>query len=448
MNDEDRRKLQTSRSFLVKNIENIEDINEELYTREVFTDGMKADVEVQDTKEKKVRKFLDILPRRGPDAFEIFLDVLNQTKNKHVYDRLITGSSGATYQRSYIAQPVNLPTIGGDNQLPETWPDERSILEASQCKIKPHDPSLMQHTVSGRAYQMKRNPRGRAVIINNKIFHGPVQKIDGKNRVMLAMREGTDEDVQGLHKLFTDLHFHVKIHKDKNAQKIVDILQEEANDAQFHRHADCFILIILTHGKQNAIYGSDGKTVEIRDIKDMFNARNFPCMEQKPKLFFIQACRGEEYDGGRNKTVPDASSTDCAMSGNVINLALERTRLEFDKVSIEKANDTDAMVEKSVATDSHRLVAMATTMDMVSFRNRILGSWFMQAVIYVFRKCSHNEDILSMLSDVNHLVSLGRAKDRENRDAVAVSEFESTLSKRFYFFPHQCETVPIQASTS
>lgn len=46
MNDEDRRKLQTSRSFLVKNIENIEDINEELYTREVFTDGMKADVEV------------------------------------------------------------------------------------------------------------------------------------------------------------------------------------------------------------------------------------------------------------------------------------------------------------------------------------------------------------------------------------------------------------------
>lgn len=65
---------------------------------------------------------------------------------------------------------------------------------------------------------MKRNPRGRAVIINNKIFHGPVQKIDGKNRVMLAMREGTDEDVQGLHKLFTDLHFHVKIHKDKNAQ--------------------------------------------------------------------------------------------------------------------------------------------------------------------------------------------------------------------------------------
>lgn len=67
-----------------------------------------------------MRKFLDILPRRGPEAFDIFLDVLNQTKNKHVYDRLMTGSPAATYQRSYIAQPVNLPTIGGDNQLPES----------------------------------------------------------------------------------------------------------------------------------------------------------------------------------------------------------------------------------------------------------------------------------------------------------------------------------------
>ena len=75
-------------------------------------------------------------------------------------------------------------------------------------------------------------------------------------------------------------------------QKIVDILQEEARDVQFHRNADCFILIILTHGTQNAIYGSDGKTVDIKEIKDMFNARNFFCMENKPKLFFFQACRG------------------------------------------------------------------------------------------------------------------------------------------------------------
>lgn len=432
MNEDDRRKLQTSRSFLVKNIENIEDINEELYTLDVFTEGMKADVEVQETKEKKVRKLLDILPRRGPNAFGIFLSVLKETNNQHVYDKLVIGDTSASYQGHYVGPPVD---ITGDTKLPETWPDQRSIEEASESKIKEHEPSLIRHVESGRAYQMKRNPRGRVVIINNKIFHGPVKEINGKNRVMLAMREGTDEDALGLHKLFTELHFIVKEHKDKNSQKIIDILQEEARDVQFHRHADCFILIILTHGTQNAIYGSDGKTVDIKDIKDMFNARNFPCMENKPKLFFIQACRGEEYDSGQSKTVESTP----------INLKIEKTRRSIDEFTFE--NHADALVEKPVAADAHRLVAMATTMDMVSFRNKVLGSWFMQAVIYIFRKNAHKEDLLSMLCDVNHLVTLGKARDHENREAVAVSEFESTLSKRFYFFPGKCETVAVQASS-
>jgi hypothetical protein len=44
MNDEDRRSLQISRSFIVKNIENIEDITEELFSRDVFTESMKSDV--------------------------------------------------------------------------------------------------------------------------------------------------------------------------------------------------------------------------------------------------------------------------------------------------------------------------------------------------------------------------------------------------------------------
>ena len=438
MDDEDRRSLQISRSFIVKNIENIEDITEELFSRDVFTESMKSDVEVLDTKDKKVRKFLDILPRRGPKAFGIFLDVLKETKNEHIIDKLVTGGASSINQRHYITQPVDLP-VGGDTKLPETWPDEISIHEAGQCRIKPYEPSLIKHIDSGRAYMMKRNPRGRVVIINNKIFHGPMVMVEGKNRVMLSMREGTDEDAKGLTKLFTDLHFHVKEHKDKNAMKILDILQEEARDVQFHRNADCFILIILTHGTQNAIYGSDGKTVDIKEIKDTFNARNFICMENKPKLFFFQACRGEKYDAG------STANTTAYTSPPPVKLQLERTIKELEDVSLH--NESDAMVERSVAADAHRLVAMATTMDMVSYRNKVLGSWFMQAVIYIFRKNAHCEDILNMLADVNHLVSLGRARDPENRDAVAVSEYECSMTKRFYFFPQKCETVPIQASS-
>lgn len=66
-----------------------------------------------------MRKLLDILPRRGPKAFDFFLDVLRQTKNDHIYDRLMNGASGVSQQGSYIRQPVDLSTGSGDYQLPE-----------------------------------------------------------------------------------------------------------------------------------------------------------------------------------------------------------------------------------------------------------------------------------------------------------------------------------------
>ena len=74
--------------------------------------------QVLDTKDKKVRKFLDILPRRGPKAFGIFLDVLKETKNEHIIDKLVTGGASSNNQR-HITQPVDLP-VGGDTKLPES----------------------------------------------------------------------------------------------------------------------------------------------------------------------------------------------------------------------------------------------------------------------------------------------------------------------------------------
>lgn len=48
----------------------------------------------------------------------------------------------------------------------------------------------------------------------------------------------------------------------------------------------------MTHGTSGAIYGVDGKTVSIEEIKMMLNGENFPAMADKPKVLLIQACRG------------------------------------------------------------------------------------------------------------------------------------------------------------
>lgn len=62
----------------------------------------------------------------------------------------------------------------------------------------------------------------------------------------------------------------------------------------------------------------------------------------------------EDYDEGRvNVAAPKKP---------VINLKLERMKNEMDSMTIQNANDSDAIVERSIPADSHRLVAMATTM--------------------------------------------------------------------------------------
>jgi len=61
-----------------------------------------------------------------------------------------------------------------------------------------------------------------------------------------------------------------------------------------HRNADAFVLVLLTHGGQGSVYGIDGEKVLVDDITTLFDGRNCPQLQNKPKLFFIQACQGRE----------------------------------------------------------------------------------------------------------------------------------------------------------
>ena len=56
MEDADRRTLQLNRVFLVKNIANPDDIAEGLYSREIFTEGMKDEIEVNNNKSSRMNE--------------------------------------------------------------------------------------------------------------------------------------------------------------------------------------------------------------------------------------------------------------------------------------------------------------------------------------------------------------------------------------------------------
>ncbi len=71
-------------------------------------------------------------------------------------------------------------------------------------------------------------------------------------------------------------------------------IQHFLRDLSAHNHQsfDCFVLAILSHGIEGAIYGVDERVVKIEHITTYFEGRQCPTLAGKPKLFFLQACRG------------------------------------------------------------------------------------------------------------------------------------------------------------
>lgn len=70
-----------------------------------------------------------------------------------------------------------------------------------------------------QCYKMGRRPRGRVLIINNKIFFGPLEEDEnGKKRVTLATREGTEQDERKIQEVFEQMFFVVDVHMDKKGE--------------------------------------------------------------------------------------------------------------------------------------------------------------------------------------------------------------------------------------
>jgi len=67
-----------------------------------------------------------------------------------------------------------------------------------------------------------------------------------------------------------------------------------------HSAYDAFVLVLLTHGNQDGVFGTDASTKDgnetgfilIDEITSMFDSSKCHSLSGKPKMFFIQACQG------------------------------------------------------------------------------------------------------------------------------------------------------------
>ncbi|KAL5013987.1 hypothetical protein ScPMuIL_008257 [Solemya velum] len=398
MDDRDRNILRKNRTFILDNLQNVKSVVDILFEKEALTEEMKDEILIgKKTLKNKVRALIDILPKRGPTAFQCFIEALEESQNQHLVKQLAPNEP----ERSSI-QKESRPS------LPEKWPNSDIDVLKMQVTRKPHYPQHHSDDAYSITSSEETRKRGRVLIINNMVF-----KTED-----LGYRAASDEDVKNMTNLFTKLHFHVDPEqRDLSAEDIMDLLDKERRNHE-HQNSQCFVCIILTHGSQEGVYGTDGVVVTVKKITDKFDGQNCPNLKGKPKLFFIQACQGEGRDSGAYQSQLNESTQ------RELEEALRQVNMDV----------TDAKTEQPYATKADMFIAKSTTEGYVSYRNTRMGSWFILAISFIFKNYACEEHVADMMTKVNHLVSKGRAHD-DGRECVVVPQQQTTLTKKLFLYP-------------
>ena len=107
------------------------------------------------------------------------------------------------------------------------------------------------------------------------------------------IREGAILDATKLTKAITgSLNTEYIEHHDKTAEeirKIIQTVKDKVNNGEYHSLFFC----ISSHGERNSIFGADEKAINIEEeIINPLHNHKCPGLEGRPKIFFMNACRG------------------------------------------------------------------------------------------------------------------------------------------------------------
>jgi len=210
-------------------------------------------------------------------------------------------------------------------------------------------------------YYMNHRRRGKAFIFNHMNFDP---------RLNLNTRKGTNEDRDNLRINLRQLDFEVEVHDDLPFKDIERILESAA--LEDHGDADCILVTVLSHGELGILYASDQPYKPDR-LWGHFTADKCRSLAGKPKLFFIQACQGDQLDHGQRVKV--CSETDAATTSY------------------------------KIPSHADFLIAYSTVPGFYSWRNTTQGSWFIQAFCHVIQREAHSRDLLSILTRASRKVA-------------------------------------------
>lgn len=248
-------------------------------------------------------------------------------------------------------------------------------------------------------------------------------------RTDLDVRRGGEVDEELLRRLFSELDFTVNLHKDLTAEAMRLCIEQFAQRPEHSAYDSC-VVCLLSHGVEGSIYGTDGELLMLDWVFEVFDNARCPQLQNKPKMFFIQACRGEEMDngvdqqdGGERTQSPGCEQRDAGREEERNNKEREEKDRQRLRVKLPQRSDM--------------ICGYATLKGTAAMRNTKKGSWFIQELNTAIRQRANDTHMSDILVQVN-----GRIKDREgyapgsaHHRCKEMSEFTSSLCKDLYLFP-------------
>ncbi|XP_064118143.1 caspase-1-like [Macrobrachium nipponense] len=227
-------------------------------------------------------------------------------------------------------------------------------------------------------YNMEHKKRGLAVILAYSEFSrgGP------------SPRDCAFHDSKICEATFKKLHYEVQTHMNLPRRDFLKVLEQVRNSD--HRDCDSLVVVFMSHGGLNEKTNKEfiwtyDSMVDTSELWKNLTPEKCPSLAGKPKLFFIQACRGEDTDRGVQLKKPKALS------------------VQTDSV------DVTLNEEYAIPLYADLLMMWASYPGMFAFKSRnrgINGSVFFHFLTRVFNEDAHNEDLSSMLLRVTREVAV------------------------------------------
>ncbi|KAK7494134.1 hypothetical protein BaRGS_00014607, partial [Batillaria attramentaria] len=369
MNDAHKKHLTSIHGKLVRGISDVEGVVDGLIERGVLTQTL-ADRIGSPITTKRVRELLLMLPKRDIDAFDAFYAALVECDEGAAAD--LVRPDLAAQRRERKAASVLLNPGGPYSGVPYPQPVQDPI------PVPPEEDELPDRWPDTNHDPMRVEVVRVKSLDMEARFHRAARGIGGMYYPMHHAKRGkflllNNENFENSDPKLTDREGTIM------DQMALDMLFEQLD---FH--------VVV---KKN-------NTAEVKSVRST-------------------ACSRAAVDEGAGKSESD----------NVEEVTRALEEMNITPQDVEKK---DATGEGPPPTKADIFVAMATVEDYVSFRNTEWGSWFTQAVVYVFSRFAHKYDLHQLMTRVNALV--GKAKT-SSKKLKQMSATKHSLRKDFYFFP-------------